>query len=92
MKKFIVTFGNRVILDGNSHRLFDTELKAIEHIFVLAAVYIKVEYLEIVVGQMGGTEWCRYSTNRSLEEAVKDVYDKFKDSYLQDYKIYSEIM
>ena len=95
MNKFIVTFGDRVVLDYTNspegvHRLFDTKVKAIEYILAVSGVYFHVDYFEFVVGQMGGDAWCRYTHDWTVEEVVKDVYKKFHHRF-EMYKIYSEV-
>ena len=103
MDKFIVTYGDRVVLDytNNSegvHRTFDTEIKAMEYILAASGVYFHVDYFELTVGKLGGRvgdgsfgEWCRYSDDWTIDEVIQDVYHKFKDSYLQEYKIYAVV-
>lgn len=103
MDKFIVTYGDRVVLDytNNSegvHRTFDTEIKAMEYILAASGVYFHVDYFELTVGKLGGRvgdgsfgEWCRYSDDWTMDGVIQDVYHKFKDSYLQEYKIYAVV-
>lgn len=96
MNKFIVTYGDRVVLDytNNSegvHRTFDTEIKAMEYILAASGVYFHVDYFELTVGKLGGSSWCRYSDDWTMDEVIQDVYHKFKDSYLQEYKIYAVV-
>lgn len=75
MEKFIVTYGDRVVLDYKN----STE-----------GVYYRPEYFEIAVGKMGSGDWCRYSIVWSLDEIVKDVYKKFRHRF-EMYKIYAVV-
>lgn len=103
MGKFIITYGDRVVLDYTNspegvHKTFDTEVKAMEYILAASGVYFHVDYFELTVGKLGGRvgdgsfgEWCRYSDDWTMDEVIQDVYHKFKDSYLQEYKIYAVV-
>ena len=95
MSKFIVTYGDRVVLDYSSdpegvHKIFNTEVKAIEYILAVSGVYFHVDYFEMVVGEMGGRNWCRYTFDWPLDEIVKDVYKKFRHRF-EMYKIYAVV-
>lgn len=95
MDKFIVTYGDRVVLDytNNSegvHRTFEDQISAIRYILASEGVYLRPEYFEIVVGQMGGSDWCRYTHDWTLDEIVSDVYKKFHYRF-EMYKIYAVV-
>ena len=54
MNKFIVTYGDRVVLDytNNSegvHKTFEDQISAIRYILASEGVYYRPEYFEIVV-------------------------------------------
>lgn len=95
MSKFIVTYGDRVVLDytNNSegvHKTFGDQISAIRYILASEGVYYRPEYFEIVVEKMGSGDWCRYSIDWSLDEIVKDVYKKFRHRF-EMYKIYAVV-
>lgn len=95
MGKFIVTYGDRVVLDytNNSegvHKTFGDQISAIRYILAVSGVYLHVKYFEIVVEKMGSGDWCRYSIDWSLDEIVSDVYKKFRHRF-EMYKIYAVV-
>lgn len=102
MEKFIVTYGDRVVLDytNNSegvHRIFEDRVSAIRYILASEGVYFRPEYFEIVVGKMDGTDLCRYTLDKygssgdwTLDEIVQDVYKKFPHRF-EMYKIYAVV-
>ena len=95
MSKFIVTYGDRVVLDytNNSegvHKTFGDQISAIRYILASEGVYFRPEYFEIVVGKMGGTDLCGYTLDWSLDEIVSDVYKKFPHRF-EMYKIYAVV-
>ena len=94
-QQFIVTYGDRVVLDYKSnpegvHKTFPDEVSAIRYILASEGVYFRPEYFEIVVEKMGGGPWCRYSIDWSLDEIVSDVYKKFSHRF-EMYKIYAVV-
>jgi len=95
MNKFIVTYGDRVVLDYSSdpegvHKTFGDQISAIRYILASEGVYFRPEYFEIVVEKMDGTNLCRYTLDWSLDEIVKDVYKKFRHRF-EMYKIYAVV-
>lgn len=93
-QQFIVTYGDRVVLDYSSdpegvHKTFPDEVSAIRYILASEGIYFRPEYFETVVGQMGG-DWCRYTLDWSLDEIVRDVYKKFSHRF-EMYKIYAVV-
>ena len=95
MEQFIVTYGDRVVLDytNNSegvHRIFEDRVSAIRYILASEGVYFRPEYFEIVVGKMGGSDLCRYTHDWTLDEIVQDVYKKFHHRF-EMYKIYAVV-
>lgn len=95
MSKFIVTYGDRVVLDYKSnpegvHKTFEDQISAIRYILASEGVYFRPEYFEIVVGKMDGTDLCRYTLDWTLDEIVSDVYKKFHHRF-EMYKIYAVV-
>lgn len=102
MDKFIVTYGDRVVLEypNNSegvHRTFEDQVSAIRYILASEGVYFRPEYFEIVVCQMDGSDWCIYTHDKygssgdwTLDEIVQDVYKKFHHRF-EMYKIYAAV-
>lgn len=95
MGKFIVTYGDRVVLDYSSdpegvHKTFEDQISAIRYILAVSGMYLHVKYFEIVVGKMDGTNLCRYTLDWSLDEIVSDVYKKFPHRF-EMYKIYAVV-
>jgi hypothetical protein len=95
MSKFIVTYGDRVVLDYKNspegvHKTFGDQISAIRYILASEGVYFRPEYFEIAVGKMGSGDWCRYSIDWSLDEIVSDVYKKFPHRF-EMYKIYAVV-
>lgn len=106
MSKFIVTYGDRVVLDYKSnsegvhktfpagsepiHRTFGDQISAIRYILASEGVYFRPEYFEIVVEKMDGTNLCRYTLDWTLDEIVRDVYKKFHHQF-EMYKIYAVV-
>lgn len=95
MGQFIVTYGDRVVLEypNNSegvHRTFEDQVSAIRYILASEGVYFRPEYFEIVVCQMDGSDWCRYTHDWTLDEIVQDVYKKFHHRF-EMYKIYAVV-
>lgn len=95
MSKFIVTYGDRVVLDhkGSSegvHKAFGDRISAIRYILASEGVYFRPEYFEIVVEKMGSGDWCRYTLDWTLDEILQDVYKKFPHRF-EMYKIYAVV-
>ena len=95
MEQFIVTYGDRVVLDytNNSegvHRIFEDRVSAIRYILASEGVYFRPECFEIVVGKMGGSDLCRYTHDWTLDKIVQDVYKKFHHRF-EMYKIYAVV-
>lgn len=95
MEKFIVTYGDRVVLDYKNnpegvHKTFGDQISTIRYILASEGVYFRPEYFEIVVGKMDGTDLCRYTLDWTLDEIVQDVYKKFRDRF-EMYKIYAVV-
>lgn len=103
MSKFIVTYGDRVVLDytNNSegvHKTFEDQISAIRYILASEGVYFRPEYFEIVVEKMAhpnghassSADLCRYTLDWTLDEIVQDVYKKFHHRF-EMYKIYAVV-
>lgn len=102
MNRFIITYGDRVVLDYKSnpegvHRIFEDRVSAIRYILASEGVYFHVDYFEMVVGKMDGTNLCRYTLDKygssgdwTLDEIVQDVYKKFHHRF-EMYKIYAVV-
>lgn len=95
MEQFIVTYGDRVVLDYKSnsegvHKTFHDEVSTIRYILASEGVYFRPEYFEIVVEKMDGTYLCRYTLDWTLDEIVQDVYKKFPHRF-EMYKIYAVV-
>lgn len=95
MEQFIVTYGDRVVLDYKSnsegvHKTFPDEVSAIRYILASEGVYFRPEYFEIAVEKMDGTDLCRYALDWTLDEIVQDVYKKFPHRF-EMYKIYAVV-
>lgn len=95
MEQFIVTYGDRVVLDYTNspegvHKTFGDQISAIRYILASEGVYFRPEYFEIVVGKMDGTDLCRYTLDWTLDEILQDVYKKFPHRF-EMYKIYAVV-
>ena len=95
MEKFIVTYGDRVVLDYTNspvgvHRTFGDQISAIRYILASEGVYFSVDYFEMVVGKMDGTNLCRYTLDWTIDEIVQDVYKKFSHRF-EMHKIYAMV-
>ena len=95
MGKFIITYGDRVVLDYTNspegvHKTFGDQISAIRYILASEGVYFRPEYFEIVVGKMDGTDLCRYTLDWTLDEILQDVYKKFPHRF-EMYKIYAVV-
>jgi hypothetical protein len=103
MSKFIVTYGDRVVLDYTNspegvHKTFGDQISAIRYILASEGVYFRPEYFEIVVEKMAhpngyassSADWCRYSIDWTLDEILQDVYKKFHHRF-EMYKIYAVV-
>lgn len=95
MGKFIITYGDRVVLDYKSssegvHKTFEDHVSAIRYILASEGVYFSVDYFEMVVEKMGSGDWCRYTLDWTLDEIVQDVYKKFHHRF-EMYKIYAVV-
>jgi hypothetical protein len=95
MSKFIVTYGDRVVLDYKNspegvHKTFGDQISAIRYILASEGVYFRPEYFEIAVEKMDGTNLCRYAHDWTLDEIVQDVYKKFPHRF-EMYKIYATV-
>ena len=95
MGKFIITYGDRVVLDYPSdpervHKIFGDQISAIRYILASEGVYFSVDYFEMVVGKMDGTNLCRYTLDWTIDEIVQDVYKKFPHRF-EMYKIYAVV-
>lgn len=95
MSKFIVTYGDRVVLDYTNspegvHRTFGDQISAIRYILASEGVYFSVDYFEMVVGKMDGTNLCRYTLDWTIDEIVQDIYKKFSHRF-EMYKIYAVV-
>lgn len=95
MGKFIVTYGDRVVLDYTNspegvHKTFGDQISAIRYILASEGVYFSVDYFEMVVGKMGSGDWCRYTLDWTIDEIVQDVYKKFSHRF-EMYKIYTVV-
>lgn len=95
MSKFIVTYGDRVILDYTNssegvHKTFGDQISAIRYILASEGVYFSVDYFEMVVGKMDGTNLCRYTLDWTIDEIVQDIYKKFPHRF-EMYKIYAVV-
>lgn len=95
MGKFIVTYGDRVVLDYTNspegvHKTFGDQISAIRYILASEGVYFSVDYFEMVVGKMDGTNLCRYTLDWTIDEIVQDIYKKFPHRF-EMYKIYAVV-
>lgn len=95
MSKFIVTYGDRVVLDYTNsaegvHKTFGDQISAIRYILASEGVYFSVDYFEMVVGKMDGTNLCRYTLDWTIDEIVQDIYKKFPHRF-EMYKIYAVV-
>ena len=95
MGKFIITYGDRVVLDYTNspegvHRTFGDQISAIRYILASEGVYFSVDYFEMVVGKMDGTNLCRYTLDWTIDEIVQDIYKKFSHRF-EMYKIYAVV-
>lgn len=77
MNKFIVTYGDRVVLDytNNSegvHKTFEDQISAIRYILASEGVYFRPEYFEIVVEKMAHPGGCTSSSTDGLASCCAD--------------------